>query len=157
MNRFEPYLEILKKAVVDLDQWRDSFGHPEGREDTERMREIEKAVLAVAHRLKGNYPFHHPQYAGQMLKPPHPAAWLAYALTMSINPNNHALDGGPPTAEMEQESVQMLGEMVGYEKPFLGHLTSGEIGRASCREGVLVGGCAVGGDIAGAEEGGVGG
>lgn len=125
MNRFEPYLEILKKAVVDLDQWRDSFGQTEGTEETERMREIEKTVLGVAHRLKGNYPFHHPQYAGQMLKPPHPAAWLAYALTMSINPNNHALDGGPPTSEMEKESVQMLGEMVGYEKPFLGHLTSG--------------------------------
>src|SRR5690625_6995992 len=59
-----------------------------------------------------------------MLTPPPPAAWLAYALTMSINPNNHALDGGPPTSEMEKESVQMLGEMVGYEKPFLGHLTS---------------------------------
>ena len=26
----------------------------------------------------GNYPFHHPRYAGQMLKPPHPVAIAAY-------------------------------------------------------------------------------
>src|SRR5690625_1478013 len=106
-------MEILKKAVVDLDQRRDSFGQTEGTEETERMREIEKTVLGVAHRLKGNYPVHHPQYAGQMLKPPHPAAWLAYALTMPINPNNHALDGGPPTSVKERESVQMLCDVVG--------------------------------------------
>ena len=32
-----------------------------------------------------------------MLKPPHPVAWAAYATTMLLNPNNHALDGGPAT------------------------------------------------------------
>ena len=34
----------------------------------------------VALRLRDNYPYFHPLYAGQMLKPPHPVARLAYAL-----------------------------------------------------------------------------
>lgn len=59
-----------------------------------------------------------------MLKPPHPVAWLAYTLAMTVNPNNHALDGGPPTSEMEKECVKKLAGMIGYEDPFLGHLTS---------------------------------
>ena len=46
-------------------------------------------------RLGDNYPYFHPLYAGQMLKPPHPVARAAYALAMTINPNNHARDGGP--------------------------------------------------------------
>jgi len=40
-----------------------------------------------------NYPYFHPLYAGQMLKPPHPLARVAYALAMKVNPNNHARDG----------------------------------------------------------------
>ena len=37
-----------------------------------------------------------------MLKPPAAVAWAAYATTMLLNPNNHALDGGPATAAMEK-------------------------------------------------------
>jgi hypothetical protein len=33
----------------------------------------------VATRLRDNYPYGHPLYAGQMLKPPHPIARAAYA------------------------------------------------------------------------------
>ena len=54
-----------------------------------------RAVLQqVAERMQDNYPYFHPLYAGQMLKPPHPVARIAYALSLWINPNNHALDGG---------------------------------------------------------------
>jgi glutamate/tyrosine decarboxylase-like PLP-dependent enzyme len=59
-----------------------------------------------------------------MLKPPHPITWAAYALAMSINPNNHALDGGPPSSEMEKEVVAELAKFFGYEDAFLGHLTA---------------------------------
>jgi glutamate/tyrosine decarboxylase-like PLP-dependent enzyme len=58
-----------------------------------------------------------------MLKPPHPVAWAAYATTMLLNPNNHALDGGPATAQMEREVVDALAAMLGYETA-LGHLTA---------------------------------
>ena len=73
----------------------------------------------------GNYPFFHPSYAGQMLKPPHPAALLGYWAAQFINPNNHALDGGPPTSIMEKECVDALRRLVGFPADALGHLTSG--------------------------------
>src|ERR1700681_3493428 len=86
-----------------------------------RLAEI---LNATAERLRDNYPYFHPLYAGQMLKPPHPVARLAYALAMWINPNNHALDGGRATSAMEKEAVAQLAAMFGWTK-FLGHFCSG--------------------------------
>jgi glutamate/tyrosine decarboxylase-like PLP-dependent enzyme len=77
----------------------------------------------VAVRMQDNYPYGHPLYAGQMLKPPHPIARAAYALAMSINPNNHALDGGRASSAMELEAVAELARMFGFPQ-YLGHLTS---------------------------------
>ena len=78
----------------------------------------------VATRLHDNYPYGHPLYAGQMLKPPHPIARAAYALAMSVNPNNHALDGGRASSAMEIEAVAALAKM--FDMPqHLGHLSSG--------------------------------
>ena len=81
-------------------------------------------LLEVARRLQNEFPFFHPLYAGQMLKPPHPLARLAYALSMWINPNNHALDGGRASSQMEKEAVAELARMFGWTT-HLGHLTSG--------------------------------
>ena len=78
----------------------------------------------LAGRMGENYPYFHPLYAGQMLKPPHPVARAAYALAMGINPNNHALDGGRATSKMEVEAVAALAQLFDY-KEHLGHLTSG--------------------------------
>ena len=84
----------------------------------------ERAALAeLAARLENTYPYPAPHYAGQMLKPPHAVAWAAYATAMLLNPNNHALDGGPATAGMEREAVAQLAAMFGLEA-HLGHLTS---------------------------------
>ena len=69
------------------------------------LEELERATGALHERLRENYPFFHPRYVGQMLKPPHPAAVIGYVSAMLINPNNHALDGGPATARMEKEVV----------------------------------------------------
>ena len=81
------------------------------------------ALDRLAARLANTYPYGEPRYVGQMLKPPHPLAWAAYATAMLLNPNNHALDGGPATAEMEKEAVAAIAAMFGYREP-LGHLTS---------------------------------
>src|SRR5438874_4071663 len=89
-----------------------------------RVEQIAEALSATAERLKDNYPYFHPLYAGQMLKPPHPVARLAYALAMWINPNNHALDGGRASSAMEKEAVGEIGRMFGWESP-LGHLCGG--------------------------------
>ncbi len=83
------------------------------------------AVLEeTARRLGNNYPYFHPMYAGQMLKPPHPVARAAYALAMTINPNNHARDGGRASSAMEIEAVAQIAGMFGWTE-YLGHLTSG--------------------------------
>ncbi|MGC0774803.1 MAG: aminotransferase class I/II-fold pyridoxal phosphate-dependent enzyme, partial [Candidatus Acidiferrum sp.] len=89
----------------------------------ERER-IGQALNEAAERLHDNYPYFHPMYVGQMLKPPHPVARLAYALAMWINPNNHALDGGRATSAMEKEAVAEIAAMFGW-KEFLGHLCGG--------------------------------
>ena len=78
----------------------------------------------VAERMQDNYPYFHPQYAGQMLKPPHPVARIAYAMSLWINPNNHALDGGRASSAMEKECIVELAAMFGWQDP-LGHLTGG--------------------------------
>src|SRR5579863_4559173 len=91
-----------------------------GANDAARMTEV---LDEVTHRLADNYPYFHPYYAGQMLKPPHPVARAAYALAMTINPNNHALDGGRASSAMEIEAVAEIARMFGWTK-FLGHLTS---------------------------------
>jgi glutamate/tyrosine decarboxylase-like PLP-dependent enzyme len=82
------------------------------------------ALLEAAGRMTDNYPYFHPLYAGQMLKPPHAVARLAYALALWINPNNHALDGGRASSAMEKEAVAELARMFGWEA-YLGHLCGG--------------------------------
>src|SRR6266699_204501 len=88
------------------------------------MARLPEVLNATAERLRDNYPYFHPLYVGQMLKPPHPVARLAYALAMWINPNNHALDGGRATSAMEKEAVAEIAGMYGW-KNFLGHLCGG--------------------------------
>jgi tyrosine decarboxylase / aspartate 1-decarboxylase len=92
---------------------------------TPPLGESASAILhQVADRLHDNYPYAHPLYAGQMLKPPHPIARAAYALAMSVNPNNHALDGGRASSAMEIEAVAAIAKMFQWPQ-HLGHLTSG--------------------------------
>jgi glutamate/tyrosine decarboxylase-like PLP-dependent enzyme len=93
------------------------------------LGEAASAILQqVATRLHDNYPYAHPLYAGQMLKPPHPIARAAYALAMSVNPNNHALDGGRASSAMEIEAIAALAKMFHWTEEnggYLGHLSSG--------------------------------
>ncbi len=85
---------------------------------------IDAVMAEVAERMGDNFPYFHPLYAGQMLKPPHPAARAAYALATWINPNNHALDGGRASSGMEREAVAQIAAMFGWRE-HLGHLTGG--------------------------------
>jgi tyrosine decarboxylase / aspartate 1-decarboxylase len=115
-------LKILQQALEKLDS---GFGTlPESSPAAPGLGRISEVLLATAERLQDNYPYFHPLYAGQMLKPPHPVARLAYALAQWINPNNHALDGGRASSAMEKEAVGELAQMFGWSE-YLGHLTSG--------------------------------
>ncbi|HMV51541.1 MAG TPA: aminotransferase class V-fold PLP-dependent enzyme [Blastocatellia bacterium] len=124
MNTIDPILNLLPDKLRQLADWQSRW-HDYQSDETLAVPEAKaNAVLAVLlDRLQDNYPFWHPSYAGQMLKPPHAIASMAYFLAQQINPNNHALDGGPATAKLETEVVAELARMFGYEN-YLGHLTS---------------------------------
>ncbi len=115
-------LRLFSEVARKLD---DGFRRlPAFQNQSPGMARVAEVLAATAERLQGNYPYFHPLYAGQMLKPPHPVARLAYALAMWINPNNHALDGGRATSAMEKEAVAEIAGMYGW-KNFLGHLCGG--------------------------------
>src|SRR5580692_8928497 len=115
-------LKLLRDALNKLEAGFASLPANDVRvPGVERMADV---LAATAERLQDNYPYFHPMYAGQMLKPPHPVARLAYALAQWINPNNHALDGGRASSAMEKEAVAEIAAMFGW-KTHLGHLCSG--------------------------------
>jgi len=114
----------LSSAVAAVEDWQDGFGPYQPDASMQISDERFASVFGeFTQRLRNNYPFFHPSYAGQMLKPAHPAAVVGYLTAMLINPNNHALDGGPATGQMEKETVAELAAMFGLD-PYLGHLTS---------------------------------
>jgi tyrosine decarboxylase / aspartate 1-decarboxylase len=112
-------LSRLKSEFADLPVA--SFEGGTLSEDTAAMTAV---LEQAARRMGDNYPYFHPLYAGQMLKPPHPIARAAYAMASWLNPNNHALDGGRASSLMEIEAVREIAAMFGWNQ-HLGHLTSG--------------------------------
>jgi len=115
-------LKILSQALERLDSGFSAV--PEFLPADASGSRWDNVLLQLAEKLADNYPYFHPLYAGQMLKPPHPIARLAYSLTMYINPNNHALDGGRATSALEKDAVAEIAAMFGWNE-FLGHLCGG--------------------------------
>ena len=119
---FDPIAELVTTALQHL---QDGFDLPQKPEpaipEAGRMQQV---LAEAATRMADNYPYFHPLYAGQMLKPPHPVAHAAYSMAMAINPNNHARDGGRASSTMELEAVREIAAMFQWTE-FLGHLTSG--------------------------------
>ena len=107
-------LDVLSAGFDDLPDFAPDFDE----------NAVSDVLRQVATRMRDNYPYFHPRYAGQMLKPPHAIARLAYALSLWINPNNHALDGGRASSEMEKQCIRELGTVFGWQQP-LGHLAGG--------------------------------
>ncbi|MEP1095147.1 MAG: aminotransferase class I/II-fold pyridoxal phosphate-dependent enzyme [Cyclobacteriaceae bacterium] len=126
-------VELLKNA---LDKLESGFDLP-ALDQSFDLKKMEEVLQEVAERMQDNYPYFHPLFAGQMLKPPHPIARAAYMLSMWINPNNHAMDGSKASSPMEKEVVADLAKMFGLEQ-HLGHLTSG--GTMANLEGLWVAG-----------------
>ena len=114
-------LTLLQEALEKLEFGFQSLPEFNPLFDNDALR---KVLLEVAERMQDNYPYPHPLYIGQMLKPPHPIARLAYTLALWINPNNHALDAGRTSSAMEKEAVAEIAKMFGWET-HLGHLCGG--------------------------------
>jgi tyrosine decarboxylase/aspartate 1-decarboxylase len=114
-------LALLAEAVRSLDEGFAQLPAFNPKVDGAALR---RCLRAAAERLRDNYPYHHPLYVGQMLKPPHALSRLAYALAMFLNPNNHALDGGRASSAMEREAIAEIAKMFGWST-YLGHLCGG--------------------------------
>jgi tyrosine decarboxylase/aspartate 1-decarboxylase len=118
----DPFLSLIEEALPQLQQ---EFSRlPEAGPPAGELAPMASVLAEVAARMADNYPYFHPLYAGQMMKPPHPIARAAYAMGMWINPNNHSLDGGRASSRFEVEAVGEIAAMFGW-KEHLGHLTGG--------------------------------
>ena len=116
--------DTLKLLLNSLNKLEEGFSDlPELKNTSINYDAMQEVLNSVAERMQNNYPYFHPYYAGQMLKPPHPMARVAYMLAMWINPNNHALDGGKASSQMEKEAVAEIAKMFGWNI-HLGHLSS---------------------------------
>ena len=113
-------MKLLDEALAVLEQGFSAMPAFDPAPLSAKAREV---LLETARRMQDNYPYPHPLYAGQMLKPPHAMARLAYMLALWINPNNHALDGGRASSALEREAVTAIATMFGY-KEHLGHLSA---------------------------------
>jgi len=120
-------LEVTSLGMLNgcLESLEESFDGMPAFEADHDYKAISSVMALVTERMKDNYPYAHPLYAGQMLNTPHPVARLAYMLSLWVNPNNHALDGGRASSAMEKEAVANIATMFGWTDQHLGHLTSG--------------------------------
>jgi hypothetical protein len=75
-------LTLLHEALEHMES---GFSHLPDVDTQVDMQALRSVLLEAADRLQDNYPYFHPFYAGQMLKPPHPVARLAYMLAMWVN------------------------------------------------------------------------
>ena len=114
-------IALLGEALETLELSFECLPEFDPQVDIEALRSV---LAEVAVRMRDNYPYPHPMYIGHMMKPPHPVARMAYILSLWINPNNHALDGGPCSSAMEKETVAELARMFGWQT-HLGHLCGG--------------------------------
>ena len=83
----DPVPGLLARAMETLESEFDYLpGIGARRTQIATAEAIAEVLETTAQRLGDNYPYFHPLYAGQMLKPPHPVARAAYALAMRSIP-----------------------------------------------------------------------
>src|ERR1700730_1569577 len=78
------YLEFLSNARQTLNK---SFQHlPKFKNAVCGSNRLDAVLNATAVRLRDNYPYFHPLYAGQLLQPPHPKPQPPSALPITRHP-----------------------------------------------------------------------
>lgn len=116
--------DLIPQVVTDVEKLRDSFGAFETHSSQQAdLAAVQSVLTELIDRLQTDHPYFHPNYAAQMLKPPHAVAVAAYLATMIINPNNHSQDASRATTPMEREVLKDLAAMFEFGEEYLGHLT----------------------------------
>src|ERR1700683_2711370 len=75
----ETSLQLLRDSLKQLDSGFAALPAITENSVPARDPRLNAVMSEVATKLPDNYPYFHPLYAGQMLKPPHPIARAAYA------------------------------------------------------------------------------
>lgn len=116
--------DLIPQVVADVEALRSSFGAFETHSSQQAdLSQVQSVLTELVDRLQADHPYFHPNYAAQMLKPPHAVAVAAYLATMILNPNNHSQDASRATTPMEREVLKELAAMFEFPEDFLGHLT----------------------------------
>ena len=104
-TRTDQLASLIPQAAELIATWEERFGgyspHPASAPDPDRLAAAWEAFGA---RMAEHYPFFHPRYAGQMLKPPHPVAVAGYLAAMLVNPTTTRSTGGPARARWRSRS-----------------------------------------------------
>lgn len=84
----------------------------------------EELLTGLAKRFESELPKFSPRYIGHMFSEISLPALFGHILTVLHNPNNISAESAPVGVEIENEAIQELAKMMGYEKAY-GHFTSG--------------------------------
>jgi glutamate/tyrosine decarboxylase-like PLP-dependent enzyme len=96
----------------------------EGFEFKARQDKMRALVAEISHRFEGEIPKFSPRYVGHMFSEISVPALLGHILTLLHNPNVIARETATVAADIENEAIAALGQMLGLEQTF-GHFTSG--------------------------------
>ncbi len=129
----EAFATLIARIVQDYYAWRRNYFPDDGvvldsaqrRANEPFLDAFEDRLTELLGRLKADFPFQSPRYAGHMIAEqtlPGIAGWFA---TMLYNPNNVTAESAPVTVQLELEAAQMIAAMLGFGDDAWAHLTSG--------------------------------
>lgn len=81
-------------------------------------------VQSLLRRFEDEIPKFSPRYIGHMFSEISMPALLGHFITLLHNPNNISAEASKVGTEIEQEAIELLGQIAGYKKTY-GHFTSG--------------------------------
>lgn len=127
------FTETLNAIAWDYYFWRRNYfpedavviGSAERRHQDDFRDQFEDRLQELLAKLKHDFPFHSPRYAGHMIAEQTLPSIAAYFATMLYNPNNVATDAASVTVSMELEAAKLIATMVGHTEGGWAHLTSG--------------------------------
>lgn len=129
----EWFTRLIDRVAWDYYFWRRNYFPGDGaplHSSTQRQHEWFQDVLSdhlteLQGRLKGDYPFYSPRYAGHMLAEQTLPSIVGYFAAMLYNPNNVTSEAAPVTLQLEIEAAQKIATMLGHVNGGWSHLCSG--------------------------------